>query len=194
MMSHVTLAVAAVALSMALAPAGAMAAPGHSSETENDDHGASAPLEQMREMHQGHEHGHDFEAIEEMPPEQVDRMMGFMRDIGIALPPLDAERGRQLFVDKGCVVCHSVNGVGVEVGPSLDAAEMPSPMNAFEFAARMWRGAPAMAAMQEAELGAVIDLSGQDLADLVAFAHDAEEQKKLTLDQVPEKFRAKLAQ
>ncbi|WP_206454198.1 c-type cytochrome [Aurantimonas marina] len=193
-MSPVTLAAAAVAVTVALAPVGAMAAPGHSSETENDGHGASAPLEEMREMHQGHEHGHDFEAIEEMPPEQVDRMMGFMRDIGIAMPPLDAERGRQLFVDKGCVVCHSVNGVGVEVGPSLDAAEMPSPMNAFEFAARMWRGAPAMAAMQEAELGAVIDLSGQDLADLVAFAHDVKEQKKLTLDQVPEKFRDKLAQ
>lgn len=193
-MFPVTLAAAAVAVTVALAPVGAMAAPGHSSETENDGHGASAPLEEMREMHQGHEHGHDFEAIEEMPPEQVDRMMGFMRDIGIAMPPLDAERGRQLFVDKGCVVCHSVNGVGVEVGPSLDAAEMPSPMNAFEFAARMWRGAPAMAAMQEAELGAVIDLSGQDLADLVAFAHDVKEQKKLTLDQVPEKFRDKLAQ
>ncbi|MEF2546983.1 c-type cytochrome [Aurantimonas sp. E1-2-R+4] len=193
-MSHVTLAMAAVAVSMALAPAGAMAAAGHSSETKDDDHGASAPLEQMREMHQGHEHGHDFEAIEEMPPEQVNRMMGLMRDIGIALPPLDAERGRKLFVDKGCVVCHLVNGVGVEVGPSLDAAEMPSPMNAFEFAARMWRGASAMTAMQEAEFGAVIDLTGQELADLVAFAHDAEEQKKLTLDQVPEKFRDKLAQ
>ncbi len=193
-MSHVTLAVAAVAVSMALAPAGAMAAPGHSSETKDDDHGASAPLEQMREMHRGHEHEHDFEAIEEMPPEQLQHMMGAMREIGLALPPMNPENGRKLFVDKGCVVCHSINGVGGTDAPALDAATMPSPMNAFEFAARMWRGAPAMAAMQEAELGAVIDLSGQDLADLVAFAHDAEEQKKLALDQVPEKFRAKLAQ
>ena len=33
-----------------------------------------------------------------------------------------------------------------------------------------------MTAMQEEELGGVISLTGQELADLAAFAHDAEEQ------------------
>jgi hypothetical protein len=37
-------------------------------------------------------------------------------------------------------------------------------------------------------LGEVIALDGQDLADLVAFAHDAEEQARLTEDQIPERF------
>ena len=53
-------------------------------------------------------------------------------------------------------------------------------MNAFEFTARMWRGAEAMTALQEDMLGEVISLDGQNLADLVAFAHDAVEQAKLT--------------
>jgi len=66
---------------------------------------------------------------------------------------------------------------------------MPRPMNAFEFAARMWRGAQAMSALQEDMLGEVIALDGQDLADLVAFAHDAEEQARLTEEQIPDSFQ-----
>ena len=150
---------------------------------------AKGMMEEMREAHGGHEHGHDFDAMEEMSPEQLERMIGFMRDVGLALPPMDAANGRALFTDTGCVVCHSVNGVGGEIGPSLDAANMPSPMNAFEFAARMWRGAAAMTMMQQDLLGGVINLTGQDLADLVAFAHDVDEQRKLTSDQVPAQFQ-----
>ena len=37
-------------------------------------------------------------------------------------------------------------------------------------------------------LGEVISITGQDLADLDAFAHDAEEQAKLIMGQVPERF------
>jgi cytochrome c2 len=145
-------------------------------------------LDEMRDMHKTHEHGHDFEAMEEMSPAQRDRMMALMHEIGVAMPPMDPERGRHVFVEKGCVACHSVNGVGGDLGPALNAADMPSPMNSFEFAARMWRGAQAMTALQEDLLGAVISLDGQDLADLVAFAHDAEEQGRLTEDQIPERF------
>ncbi len=145
-------------------------------------------LGEMRELHRGHEHGHDFEAMEEMSPEKRRRVMALMHEIGVAMPPMDPERGRRVFVEKGCVACHAVNGVGGDLGPSLDAAEMPRPMNAFEFSARMWRGAEAMTALQEDMLGEVVSLDGQDLADLVAFAHDAVEQAKLTKDQVPERF------
>ncbi len=147
-------------------------------------------LDAMREMHKGHEHGHDFEAMEEMSATQMVRIMSLMSEIGIATPPMDAERGRVLFNERGCIACHAVNGVGGDLGPSLDAAEMPRPMNSFEFAARMWRGAQAMTTLQEDLLGEVIALDGQDLADLIAFAHDEQEQAKMTEDQIPEKFRA----
>ena len=150
-------------------------------------------LEQMRRMHSGHSHGHDFEAMERVSAEDMKRMMEAMMDIGLALPPMDSHRGREIFLNKGCVACHSVNRVGGDMGPSLNAADMPEPMNAFDFAARMWRGAPAMAELQEDLLGEVISLSGQDLADLVAFAHDEAEQQELSGEQVPARYRSLIA-
>ncbi len=173
----------------------ALAGAGHGSTEAEEGHTEGAGmmpgcLDEAREMHKAHEHGHDFEAMEEMSATQSIRVMALMSDIGIVMPPMDAERGRNLFVQKGCVACHSVNGVGGDLGPSLNAADMPAPMNAFEFAARMWRGAGAMIALQEDLLGEAISLDGQDLADLVAFAHDAEEQAKLTEDQIPERFHS----
>jgi cytochrome c len=142
----------------------------------------------MREMHSSHEHAHDFGVMDEMTDEQRERLNSFMTSVGLVMPPMSSQRGREIYLEKGCVVCHSINGVGGEVGPSLDAADMPSPMNAFEFAARMWRGAPAMVLMQEDQLGEFINLTGEELADLVAFVHDADEQEELSTDQIPERF------
>ena len=31
---------------------------------------------------------------------------------GLVLPKMDSKRGRELYVNKGCVACHSINGVG----------------------------------------------------------------------------------
>ena len=45
-------------------------------------------LDEMREMHRGHEHGHDFEAMEEMSPEKRDRIIALMRGIGLRMPPM----------------------------------------------------------------------------------------------------------
>lgn len=172
----------------------AVAGAGHgSSEATEETHSEGAgmmpsSLEEARELHKTHEHGHDFEAMEEMSAGQLVRLMSLMSDIGIATPPMDAQRGREVFNEKGCVACHAVNGVGGDLGPALDAENLPRPMNAFEFAARMWRGAQAMTALQEDLMGEVISLDGQDLADLIAFAHDEEEQAKLTKDQIPERY------
>ena len=179
-------AVLAAGMLLAAIPRSANAGPGHEGGHHED---AGHMIEQMRELHKGHEHGHDFEAIESMKPEEMERVMAAMQDIGLALPSLDPVHGRELFVGKGCIVCHSVNGIGGEVGPPIDAANMAHTMNAFEFAARMLRGAEPMIAMQKELFGDQIELSGQDLADLVAFAHDAEEQAKLHKADIPERFR-----
>ena len=179
---------------LAMGAAGvAFAGPGHGSEATGADHGAMAmphDLDEMRDIHREHQHGHDFEVMEQMTADQQARVLALLQDTGIVMPPMDAERGRHLFVEKGCIACHSVGGVGGDLGPALNADDMPRPMNAFDFAARMWRGAAAMTALQEDLLGEVISLDGQDLADLVAFAHDAEEQAKLTEDQIPERFHS----
>lgn len=108
---------------------------------------------------------------------------------GLMLPQMDAVRGGQLFASKGCVVCHSVNGVGGEDAPPLDAATMPRPMNPFAFAARMWGGAEAMVFLQREELGEPIDLTGQELADITAFAHDEAAQAAFSAEDIPARIR-----
>lgn len=158
---------------------------GHRHEAEEQ----GAEIESMMRAHEDHAHEHDFEAMDEMSREDMRRVMSLMHDMGLGMPPMDSSAGRELFVSKGCVVCHSVNGVGGTVGPSLNAEDMPQPMNAFEFAARMWRGAPAMVQMQQAVFGETIDLSGQELANIIAFAHDGAEQAELTDDQIPDRYQ-----
>ena len=68
----------------------------------------------------------------------------------------------------------------------LDAEFMDGPMNPFEFSANMWRGAETMVMMQREELGYVIELSGQELADITAFVHDAKEQAVFSTEDIPE--------
>ena len=142
----------------------------HSDQETPAGHGHHDVIEQMREAHADHDHHHDFEAMEAMSPEEMARVMDAMLDVGLAMRPMDPAHGRHLFVDKGCIVCHSAGGVGGEIGPSLNAEDMPKPMNVFEFAARMWHGAEAMAAMQRQLFGEQTRLTGQELADIIAFA------------------------
>ncbi|MDD9922392.1 MAG: c-type cytochrome [Boseongicola sp.] len=111
-----------------------------------------------------------------------------MMSPGLMLPNMDSRRGRALFAEKGCVVCHSVNDVGGEDAPMLDAEFMDEVMNPFEFAARMWRGAGAMVALQEDEMGGQIDLTGQELADIIAFVHDEKEQMIFSEADIPEEI------
>lgn len=99
---------------------------------------------------------------------------------------LNSHNGRILFVQKGCVICHSVNGVGGKAAPALDAEIGGPPIDPLDFAARMWLGAPAMIELQSVELGYTISLTADDIANLAAFAGDVEEQKQLTIEEVPE--------
>lgn len=105
----------------------------------------------------------------------------------LAIPRMDPVRGRKLFAEKGCVVCHAVNGLGGEDARALDAGTMDPLMNPFEFAARMWRGAEAMIAFQRDELGGQIELDGQELADIIAFVHSHKEQAKFSHKDIPAK-------
>ncbi|MHB1219010.1 MAG: c-type cytochrome [Alphaproteobacteria bacterium] len=109
---------------------------------------------------------------------------------GLMMPSMDPARGRQLFASKGCVVCHSINGVGGEDAPALDASTMTMPMNPFEFAAKMWRGAEAMVALQREELGEPIQLTGDELADIIAFVHNSQEQKKFSKTDIPPRMKS----
>jgi len=104
----------------------------------------------------------------------------------IAIPDVDAMRGRRLFVMKGCVSCHSVNGVGGKAAPALDAPEDSTSVNLLDFAARMWRGASAMQELQDIELGYRIELTGSEIGDIAAFAADPAAQQGFSIDEVPD--------
>jgi cytochrome c len=112
---------------------------------------------------------------------QMDQtMQQHMMTPDLMMPTMDAMRGRKLFASKGCVVCHSVNGVGGGDAAPLDASTMKGMTNPFDFVANMWRGAGPMIELQQTELGAQIEFTGQDLADIIAFLHHASEQKKFS--------------
>lgn len=98
----------------------------------------------------------------------------------------DPAVGRALFIEKGCVICHAVNGVGGKAAPPLDAAIGDGAADPLEFAARMWRGAPAMIELQSVELGYTIYLTADEIANLAAFSADREAQRHLTPDSLPE--------
>ena len=104
---------------------------------------------------------------------------------GLVVPTMDPVRGKHLFASKGCVVCHSINGVGGTDAPHLDASTMKPMMNPFEFFAKMWRGAAPMIAMQQHEIGHQIEFTGQDLADIVAFVHNRQVQKTFSAADIP---------
>lgn len=105
---------------------------------------------------------------------------------------MDAAKGRELFAEKGCVACHSVNGIGGEDAAPLDASGMQRDMNPFDLAAKMWKMAPYMIEAQEEEMGGQILFTGQELGDIVAFLHDPAEQLKFTENSLPDTIRETL--
>ena len=123
------------------------------------------------------------------PAATVERVLPMPGAPNMRMPRMDSARGRTLFVNKGCVACHAINGVGGHDTTALDAHTMKPMMNPFEFAAKMWRMAPAMIYAQEEALGEQILISGDELADIIAFVRHEEEQHKLTDADIPPHIR-----
>lgn len=182
-MTHSTLgrrpAVAAVAVAVSLLAA----APSILAHQAHSD-AESAPPEAANETAPPAQ-GQQPEASERL--EAMPHMPGMLN---MRMPEMDAEKGRKLFVSKGCVACHAINGVGGHDATPLDAHTMKPMMNPFDFAAKMWRMAPAMIHAQEEALGAQILFTGDELANIVAFVHDDEAQHRFTeADLTPEARR-----
>lgn len=104
---------------------------------------------------------------------------------GLYFPSMNPARGRTLFAGKGCVVCHSVNGIGGAAGPPLDAPAGRQLVNPFSFSARMWRGAEMMIAVQQDVFAEQIYLTGQELFDIIGFAYSRAEQRRFGESDVP---------
>ena len=98
----------------------------------------------------------------------------------LVIPLMNPDRGKEIFVSKGCVACHAINGVGGHDALPMDAHRDMGLVNPFDFAAKMWNHAPAMVAAQEEALGEQIYFTGQELADIIAFMHDDAAQHSFT--------------
>jgi cytochrome c len=55
----------------------------------------------------------------------------------LVIPIMNPMRGKNLFVAKGCIACHAVNGIGGHDAPNMDAHIKNGLMNPFDFAAKM---------------------------------------------------------
>ena len=107
----------------------------------------------------------------------------------LVVPLVDSAKGKRLFVDKGCVLCHSVNKVGGVAAAALDAPQGGRYVDLTEFMARMWRGAFAMIELQGMELGYQLDFTGAELGHIAAFLSDAGAQKGFYERDVPDIIR-----
>ncbi len=155
------------ALSAALVAAGLAAAGpayGHGDEVHEGEAKAAPRAAPAAEPAQG---GHKTMGMDRMSSPDMPNMQ---------MPSMNPARGRKLFVSKGCVACHAINGVGGHDATNLDAHTMQPMMNPFEFAAKMWAMAPAMIYAQEEALGEQILFTGDELADIIAFVHNDEAQ------------------
>src|SRR3990172_763603 len=82
--------------------------------------------------------------------------------------PGTPDRGRKAFDNKRCVVCHAVGGKGGSVGPDLGRGHHVS---LTEFAALMWNHGPAMWEKMKARGIQVPRLTGQEMADIIAYLY-----------------------
>ncbi len=108
----------------------------------------------------------------------------------LVIPIMSPERGKALFVDKGCVACHAINGVGGHDAPPMDAHRNMGLVNPFDFAAKMWNHAPGMIAAQEEAFGEQIYFTGEELADIIAFLHNDAAQHRFSEADLTKKARS----
>jgi mono/diheme cytochrome c family protein len=95
-----------------------------------------------------------------------------MAGAGAATVAADSTRGERLFTSLSCVECHSVNGVGGNIGPDL-GRRIDRNFTVASLASTMWNHAPTMwAAMREREIR-IGDMDEQGAADLFAYFYSA---------------------
>jgi len=83
--------------------------------------------------------------------------------------PEDPSKGAQLFVSKGCVKCHAVQGKGEKTGPDLGIIGPDSTQ--LELATEIWNHTPSMITSMEHEGIARPALTGQEFTEITAYLY-----------------------
>lgn len=107
----------------------------------------------------------------DLDPGEIADLVVFVFNQANPTAPGDTAAGRGLFVEKRCIRCHQVGGVGGVKGPSLDfTSQFHSPIR---LAAAMWNHGPEMAESMSTEGIRRSRLTGPDLVDLYAYFSSA---------------------
>jgi mono/diheme cytochrome c family protein len=83
--------------------------------------------------------------------------------------PGTPERGEKIFAERHCSTCHAVGGKDGKVGPDLGQAGQHTSLTSF--ASRMWNHGPSMWARMKERRLEVPRLTGQDMADILAYLY-----------------------
>lgn len=89
---------------------------------------------------------------------------------GSDILPADPDRGRQLFTEKSCVVCHSLKGGAGRIGPDLQSRQHLPP-TIVQFAGALWNHSPQMWRVMNERGIPRPAFQGREMADLVAFLY-----------------------
>jgi len=106
-----------------------------------------------------------------LTPEEMANLLAFLNYTGYLGTPGDPKRGAELFRERSCSRCHAVGGVGGTMGPGLDRFKRyTSPI---VLAAAMWNHGPKMEAVMAQAGIARPQLTGEDIAHLLAYLRTA---------------------
>ena len=86
------------------------------------------------------------------------------------LPLGDARRGREVFLARECVVCHSINGEGGKAGPDLGRSLGPG-FAPYRLTGLLWDHAPGMWDAMRKRNMPVPEVSQREAADLFAYLY-----------------------
>lgn len=103
--------------------------------------------------------------------QEMSNLAAFLYFLDYFDAPGNADKGQAVFIEKGCVKCHTVGGMGGHIGPALDKyKKYASPL----FMTRaMWSHGSAMAGKMAAQNIPRPHFEGRDLADIFAFIQRA---------------------
>jgi len=97
--------------------------------------------------------------------------------------PGEFEKGKEIFLKKGCIKCHSVGGVGGKVASSLD--KFSKNMSPVFLAEEMWNTASRMVSEMKKMNIPIPSLEGNDLAHILAYIRGMATLKKVERKYLP---------
>ncbi|MFQ5628737.1 MAG: c-type cytochrome, partial [bacterium] len=87
----------------------------------------------------------------------------------VFMSPGNPQQGQTIFKDKRCLDCHAIKGEGNDIGPDLEKSDWDYSVT--EIAGLMWNHASEMGELMQEENIEWPELSGKEMADLIAFLY-----------------------